>query len=217
MTAREEDILMSRALIKKGTMVSELIKSCLIDKNIDVGSLLSGDRLALMVAVRISGYGKDYIQSFNCPKCEHKNELNTDLAELDIKSLEIEPVEIGKNLFSYTLPITNRNLLFKFLTVADEEKISQELEARKKRGMINDSFVTTKLLSSIVSIDGDESRGLIQKFVQNMPAMDSRSFRKYIDDNEPGLKMEVEFQCAGCDYLDNIALPIGSQFFWPNT
>ena len=35
MTAKEEDILTSRTLIKKGTVISALIKSCLIDKSID--------------------------------------------------------------------------------------------------------------------------------------------------------------------------------------
>ena len=35
MTAREEDILTSKALIKKGTVITELIRSCLIDKRID--------------------------------------------------------------------------------------------------------------------------------------------------------------------------------------
>jgi len=215
MTAREEDILMSRALIKKGTMVTELIKSCLMDKNIDVRSLLSGDRTALMIAIRISGYGRDYVQGFNCPKCEAKNEMHTDLANLDIKSLEIEPVEPGHNLFAYVLPVTKKNVLFKFLTAADEEKIVQELDARKKRGNQNDNLITTKLISSIVSIDGNDNRGDIVKFVNYMPAMDSRSFRKYLDDNDPGVKMEVEFQCSSCDYFDNIALPLGSEFFWP--
>src|SRR5690554_2624285 len=56
MTAREEDILMSPALIKKGTVITELIKSCLIDKTIDPSDLLSGDRNAIMVAIRATGY-----------------------------------------------------------------------------------------------------------------------------------------------------------------
>ena len=36
MTAKEEDILTSRALIKKGTVITELIKSCLVDKSLQV-------------------------------------------------------------------------------------------------------------------------------------------------------------------------------------
>jgi hypothetical protein len=54
MTAKEEDILMSQALNKRGTVIAELIKSCLINKDIDVSTLLSGDRNALMIAIRAS-------------------------------------------------------------------------------------------------------------------------------------------------------------------
>ena len=60
MTAREEDILTSRALIKKGTVITQLIKSCVVDKSINVESMISGDRNALMTAIRITGYGSDY-------------------------------------------------------------------------------------------------------------------------------------------------------------
>ena len=81
MTAKEEDILMNRALIKKGTVITELIRSCLVDKNIDVNTLISGDRNALMVAIRSSGYGSEYSPTFQCPKCEHTNNLGVELAD----------------------------------------------------------------------------------------------------------------------------------------
>ena len=55
MTAKEEDILTSRALIKKGTVITELIKSCLVDKTLDVNVLTSGDRNAIMTALRVTG------------------------------------------------------------------------------------------------------------------------------------------------------------------
>ena len=53
MTAKEEDILMSRAFSKQGTTISELIKSCVLEKNIDPNEMLSGDRQALLVAIKI--------------------------------------------------------------------------------------------------------------------------------------------------------------------
>jgi hypothetical protein len=62
MTAKEENILMSRALIRKGTVINELIKSSLINKSINVMSLLSGDRMALMFAIRAKGYGDTFEQ-----------------------------------------------------------------------------------------------------------------------------------------------------------
>ena len=72
MTAKEEDILTSRALIKKGTVITELIKSCLVDKRLDVDDMISGDRNALMTSIRITGYGSDYSAECECPACGEK-------------------------------------------------------------------------------------------------------------------------------------------------
>lgn len=216
MTAREEDILMSRAYIKKGTVITELIKSCLLDKNIDVNSMISGDRNALMVAIRVSGYGQQYQPTFSCPKCETQNELNIDLAELGIKPLKLVPANPFTNHFTFKLPVTGKTVGFKFLTGEEEEMIIKTLEAKKKKGIQNENLVTTRLLSSIVEIDGNSDRNQIARFVQFMPARDSLALRKYVDENEPGVDMTVEFQCQNCEHVADIQLPMGPTFFWPN-
>ena len=48
MTAREEDILTSRALIKKGTVISHLLQACILTPGVDAATLLSGDRNFLL-------------------------------------------------------------------------------------------------------------------------------------------------------------------------
>lgn len=217
MTAKEEDILMSQALIKKGTVITELVKSCLIDKRINVNSLLSGDRNAIMVAIRISGYGREYDPVFVCPECSHKNTMHVDLADLDIKPLELEPSVPGENIFAFECPRSKAKIEFKFLTGGEEERILKDTQSKQKRGFQNNNLVTTRLMSSIVSVNGDSSQGMISKFVANMPAMDSKELRKYIDKYEPGVDMEVEFTCESCDYFDMIQLPFGSNFFWPDS
>lgn len=216
MTAREEDILMSRAYIKKGTVITELIKSCLLDKSVNVNNMISGDRNALMVAIRISGYGREYQPVFNCPSCGVQNELQIDLAGLGIKPLNLKPSSEFENLFYFKLPVCKKTVGFRFLTGEEEEKILQALEVKKKKGIQNENLITTRLLSSIVEIDGISDRGKIAKFVQFMPARDSLALRKYIDENEPGVDMTVEFMCQNCDHAADIALPMGPTFFWPN-
>ncbi|MFA6049835.1 MAG: hypothetical protein WC761_01440 [Candidatus Paceibacterota bacterium] len=216
MTAKEEDLLMSPALIKRGTVVTELIKSCLIDKNIDVATLLSGDRNALMIAIRSSGYGRLYEPTYSCPSCDFKNEMQVDLSALGIKPLEINPVSPGTNLFRFKLPKTGKTVGFRFLTGKEEEEIIAEVEMRKKRGILNTNIVTTRLSRCIVELDGQTDRGLINKFVSYMPAMDSLHLREYIDANEPGVDMTVEFKCTSCDHYEEVSMPMGPSFFWPN-
>lgn len=216
MTTREEDILMSRAYIKKGTVITELIKSCLVDRNINVNSMISGDRNALMIAIRASGYTSNYEPQYTCPACETINNLKINLSDLPIKPLSIEPCEPFENLFEFTLPKTKKTVRFRFLTGEEEEKILKTMEIKKKKGIQNDNIVTTRLLSSIVSIDGVTDKNQISKFVQYMPAMDSLELREYIDENEPGVDMSVEFACQNCEHVGDITLPMGPSFFWPN-
>jgi hypothetical protein len=216
MTAREEDILTSRALIKKGTVITELIRSCLTDKRIQVQDMLAGDRNAIMVALRITGYGADYAVEADCPKCNTRSKQNFNLGEMPIKRLEVEPIAKGQNVFEFKLPVTKKTVQFKFLTGRDEEEINTIQERANKQGALADSVVTTRLQYAIVAIDGRTDRGAINGFVRNMPARDSMSLRKFIDANEPGIDMKGEFDCPSCNELSEVRVPLGASFFWPD-
>lgn len=216
MTAREEDILTSRALIKKGTVITELIRSCLVDKRIDVNKMISGDRNAVMVALRITGYGAEYSAEVDCPACGTKSKQAFDLAQLPIKSLEVEPVEMGQNLFEFTLPLTKKVVKFRFLTGADEEEILQIQERKKKAGGMSDNLVTTRLQFAIVSIDGKTDKSVISSFIRNMPAKDSLALRQFIDRNEPGVEMKSYMDCPNCNETSEVKMPLGASFFWPD-
>lgn len=215
MTAREEDILMSPALAKKGTMITELIKSCLVNPGIDVSTLLSGDRNALMVAIRSSGYGSDYVANYNCPGCDAKNQLTTNLSALPIKPLELEPYTPGANEFLFMLPVSGKRVVFKFLTGKEEEEILAQVEMRKKKGLLSNTAVTTRLFHSIVEVDGNRDRSFISKFTQVVPAKDSLALRNFMDKAEPAVDMVISFSCAFCDYADEIQMPLSTEFLWP--
>lgn len=216
MTAREEDILTSRALLKKGTVISELIKSCLTDKSVNPVDMLTGDRNALMVAIRITGYGPDYDVEVECNECQNKAPRTFNLGELPLKRLEISPVQEGMNLFEFVLPYSKKVVRFKFLTGRDEEEILHTAEKQKKLGLQGESSVTTNLLYSIVSIDGVEDRGKIAGFVRMMPARDSLALRNYIRDNEPGITMKQDVTCPSCGHSEEVSMPIGVSFLWPS-
>ena len=216
MTAREEDILTSKALLKKGTVISELIKSCLVDKTINPNDLLTGDRNALMVAIRITGYTHEYDAEIECVECNTKAPQQFNLGELPLKRLEIEPVQPGLNLFEFKLPYTKKSVRFKFLTGRDEEEIMATAEKQKKLGLASDAVVTTNLLYSIVAIEGVEDRAKIAGFVRMMPARDSLALRNYIRDHEPGISMRQETVCPSCGHTEEVNMPIGVTFLWPS-
>jgi len=217
MTAREEDILTSRALLKKGTVISELIKSCLTDKSINPVDLLIGDRNALMTAIRITGYGAEYDAEVECNECSTKAPRQFNLGELPIRRLEIKPVQDGLNVFEFLLPYSKKAVRFKFLTGRDEEEIVATGEKQKKLGLQGESGITTNLLYSIVSIDGVEDRAKIAGFVRMMPARDSLALRNYIRDNEPGIRMKQDVSCPSCGHTEEVSMPLGVNFLWPQS
>ena len=216
MTAREEDILTSKALIKKGTVISHLLKSCMIDKRIEPDDMLAGDRNALMVALRVTGYGASYRVEVDCPACSERSKQSFNLGDLPIKRLNIDPVAIGTNLFEFEMPVTKAKVRFKFLVGRDEQDIMQTSERRKKQGQRAESLVTDRLRYSIVSVNGVTDKTKLDMFIRNIPARDSLSLRKHIDNNEPGIDMKSWMDCPSCLEHSEVRLPLGAAFFWPD-
>ena len=217
MTAREEDILTSRAYIKSGTVLTKLLESCIVDKRIKPDSLISGDRNALLVSLRITGYGADYDVEVDCPECGTKSKQSFNLADLQIKRLEVEPVERGQNLFEVKLPVTKKSVRVKFLTGSDERDMMITSERRKKSGMKVESMITDRLSRSVVSVDGISDKNKINFFVKNLPARDSLALRRFLDKHEPGIIMKSWMSCPHCHEQSEVGLPMGASFFWPDT
>jgi hypothetical protein len=217
MTAQEEDILLSRALLKDGTVLTHLINSCLIDKSINARDLVAGDRNALLVSVRITGYGSEYKAEVACPSCSTRQNATFDLADLEIKRLQAEPVTPGSNNFEFMLPVTKKRVVFKLLTGRDEEEITA-IQERRRRAMpdiVVENVVTSRLENSIISIDGITDRNKLNSFIRSMPAYDSRSLRAYMNDIEPGIDMNGRLSCVKCGVESPVPLPLGASFFWP--
>ena len=217
MTAREEDILMSSALIKQGKVLTQLLASCIVDKSINPDDLLSGDRNALMVAIRITGYGAKYDALTTCPHCSAKSKQTFNLGDLSIKRLEIDSVGEDQNIFEFRLPVTGKTVHFKFLSGREEEERSITLSRMRRMtgGQSVDRDVTSRLEYQIVAIDGIDDRNAIGQFISKMPASDSRALRIHIKDNEPGIDLSVDMKCPECLKHGRVALPIGANFFWP--
>ena len=217
MTAKEEDILTSRALIKKGTVLTKLIQSCLLDKSINPDDLISGDRNALLVSLRITGYGADYDVEVDCPECGTRSKQTFDLSTLRIKRLEIDPVSQGENLFEVQLPVTKKVVRVKFLTGKDEREMMVTAERKKKAGLNTDTSVTDRLMQSIISVDGITDKNKLGFFVKNIPARDSLVLRRFLDNYEPGVDMKSWMTCPSCHEQSEVGLPMGASFFWPDS
>jgi len=218
MTVKDENILTSPALIRKGKMLSALMRACVTNRSINPDEMLTGDRNALMIGIRNTSYGPGYNASVVCPKCNEEDNYEFDLSRLSVKSLEVEPVGgIGQNVFGFTLPITKKKVHFRLMTADASTELEQILEGQRRAkgpGAVEEN-VTQSLAFQIISIDGETDRKAIHRFVEGMPVRDSRSLRAYIDKISPGVDMDQHMECTSCGVKSEVEVPITAEFFWP--
>ena len=207
MTAKEEDILTNQAFIEQGVVLDKLLKALTLNK-FDIKTLFPGDKNALMVASRVLGYGKDY--SFTIGK----NDYSVDLSTLENKTFD-ESLITSNGTFKFTLPSSENEIEFKFLTELDEGKIAQEIEGFQKINKNSSSEVTTRLKQQIISINGPSEKNDIRVFVDTMLlASDSRALRMYIKEISPDVNLSTTVDVNGRKEV--VDVPINLNFFWPD-
>ena len=212
MTAKEEDILTSRSLLKKGVALDRLIQSLIVDKSIDPSTLLVGDRNAIIVAARVSGYGNDYSTNITCPACETKQTYTFDLNTASMlrgeTNAELQVSDNRDGTITCILPKTQATLVVRLVTGKEERKL---LNTTGDQGL-----VSRQLESVIVSVNGDSSPQAIQYAAHNLPSFDSRYLRMILKDATPNIDLTQTFSCSSCEYTQQMEVPLTADFFWPD-
>jgi len=222
MTAKEEDILTTQSYIKQGVVLDKLFQSLILGNgaglSVNYNDLLMGDKNAVMIAARVLGYGKDYEIEITNPSGDKQKEL-VDLSQFEHAAIDESLITPGVNRFRFELPATKRVVEFKLLTHKDNMKVDEELVAMKKltkQGGSEDHNLTTRMIHTIVSVDGNEDRQHIRNFVKNeFLAMDARAFRKYMKSIQPDVDLTMNLTDDTSGEPFTMELPISVDFFWP--
>ena len=213
MTTREEDILMSENLIKKGIVIDKLLDSLIVTNGVKQEDLVLGDKNAVLVASRILAYGPEYtVEVTNPNDLEEKVEYTFDLSKCPFKELS-KDVDYSGNEFQFTTPVGKNKLKFKLLTGADEALIEKDLKQSSKYGVSSD--ITTRLRYTVIEVDGDSKPDTINGFTQNLLARDSVALRNYIRDISPDIDLTSEVEIGG-EAVD-VNIPLTVEFFWPSS
>lgn len=210
MTAKEEDILTNQNYLRDGTAVDRLLKSLIVDKDINFNDLLLGDKNAIMVAARVLSYGKDYQIAYN------GEEFTVDLSTLESTYLDKKLVKDGKNEFVFVLPSTDNTITFKLLTHGDEKAIDREVIGLQKIDKKSDAGSSTRLKHMITSVNGLTEKKDVRNFVDNyLLAKDARALRKKYIEISPDINMvtTVDTLDGGQEDID---VPVTLKFFWPD-
>jgi len=220
MTAKDEDILTSETLLKKGIALERLLENIIVDKTVDPKTMLIGDRNAVIIAARASGYGSLYQTKTTCPKCGTGAEISFDLSEPKIQELNYEELEfLTRNEagnFIITLPQTQFSVEVRLLTGKDEQYLTQ-LAQSKKKNKLGDSVMTDQYKMMIVSVEGVTDKPTLGKFIELMPASDSRFLRKAYKTIIPNIRITEDFSCTSCGHEQELEVSFGADFFWPDS
>ena len=223
MTAKEEDMLTSRSLLKKGIAVDRVIQSLIVDTRLSADSLLIGDKNAIVIAARCSGYGNIYETKVTCPECSTTQPYEFDLNEAQVKhgtaAEALGAHNNGDGTFNLKLPVTEVTVTFRLLTGADERaylnSMNRQKTKRKSKSQL-DTVVTSQLRNLITAVNGDSSPDAVNYLVDNIPSRDSRRIRSAYKLASPDINLDQHFECVNCDYSDEMEVPLTADFFWPD-
>jgi hypothetical protein len=214
LTAYDENILTSPNIMASGKLIDVLIERKVKDLGFDHNLLLEGDRMAIIIFLRVSAFGEKYIQPVVDPKTNKLVEGEIDLSKLENKQLTIQADENGN--FDFKLPKSGKNIKFRLLTGKDEEEIDildVELMERNKSDI--SSKTTIRLERSIMEVDGEKDKIRISNTLKSLPILDIRKLNKYMTEIEPGIIFKTTARIQGGDSVTTF-LRINKNLFWPD-
>lgn len=216
LNASDENILTNPNLLESGKFLEILINRKMLDTNLRYKDLHVGDRNAIMIWLRSTAYGSDYPIQVYDPATGKPFETNIDLSML--KMLELNVDTDNKGHISFSFPISKNEIKFRLLTVGDLDDIEEHVEAIKNDVNLGPEFLDTStyiLKKQITSVNGQTNKDVINDFVDQMLLGDVKAFRKYVDEIESGMDMNLTVKTPGGESIKTF-FPLNTSFFWPN-
>jgi hypothetical protein len=149
LTAYDENIIMSPNLYKDGLVIDFLLKNKIVNKEINVDDLISGDVDAIILFLRATSYGPDFPIIVSDPETGEQIETTVDLTTLKPKEFTLIGDENG--WFEYVTPIKKDVIKFRYMTRKQEKQLRKvtELENYGTKAFMLDTEKET-LLAALV-------------------------------------------------------------------
>ena len=126
LTAYDENIITSPNLYKDGLVIDFLLKNKIVNKDINVDDLVSGDADAIILFLRATSYGPDFPIVVQDPETGEQIETSVDLTTLKPKEFKLNGDENGH--FEFVTPLRKDTIKFRYLTRGQERKLKQVTE-----------------------------------------------------------------------------------------
>jgi hypothetical protein len=207
LTAQDENILMST---NNDNLVKTLLRNKIYEPDVKAEDLLEGDIEAILIFLRNTSFGPEYIFKLKDPKTGELFETTIMLDELDFIETTVEPNSEG--LFEIKLPKSGNVVKCKLLTMLESEELGNLRNSYPKNMVV--PVVTKRLEKQIVSVDGDTSKENISKFVSTLPIADSKYIRTTLEMATPRINLDRTVKAPSGE-LVNLRITFGAEFFRP--
>ena len=216
MTAKDEDILSNQSLIKKGIALERLFENIIVDAKIDPLSLLVCDRNAILIQARATAYGADYEAHVGCKNCGTRNRIIFDLRnpkfEGGMTEESLKHVQyVGNGLYQTKMPGTKFNVKFRVANGEDENRILSLAVENKTV----DYGTVEQYKHMIKEIEGHTDEEIINSYVENMIVTDATHFKMCLRRCSKSVRVSETFSCKQCSTEQEVDVPFGTDFFWP--
>jgi hypothetical protein len=205
LTAMDENILMGGA----DDMTTNLLRSKIYEPDMRVDDLLEGDVEAILIFLRNTSFGPEMKVKVKDPITGKDFETEVILDRLQITK-GVDPNPDGT--FTVTLPKSQSTVKLKLLTYGEVLNLNKTIELYPKGRTA--PKITLRLQKEIMELDGSSDLGQIAKFVEQMPIMDSKYIRKFLNENEPKLDLKQTIIAPSGEKL-TVNVGFGVEFFRP--
>jgi len=210
LTASDENILSSPSFLSTNTVITELLKRKILDKDLPIDEIVEEDRQAILIFLRNTAFGSEYSLTITDDKTGESFTANVDLGSLKLKDFNLTEDSNGE--YSYTLEKSKTDVTFKFLTQKQEAEIEKIKESWNGNGIA--PIVTKQLEMMIKSVGGTRDALKIRSFIETMPIKDSQDFRKFTQNNKPGLDLTQQVTTPSGEDVQ-VKIGFGVEFFRP--
>lgn len=155
LTAYDENMIVSPNLYRDNLILDYILEAKLMSKEIAPIDLLEGDRDAIILFLRMNGYGNEYPITATDDATGKEFDTVVDLSQIKMKEFNLKGDSNG--WFPFTLPESGAEVKFRFPTHKDTlilDKLKAAEDAKVKKVAIN-NYVSN--LDTMIEADNDVS------------------------------------------------------------
>lgn len=184
LTAYDENMIVSPNLYRDNLILDYILQEKLLSKEIDPMDLLEGDREAIILFLRASGYGNEYPITATDEETGTEFEAVVDLSKLKYKEFKLKGDSHG--WFEFTLPISKKVVKFRFPTHRDVvtlDKLQQAEEPKLMKKSIENYVNSLDTMIESENSLGKEEKASVRKAIRTIESwgnkMDEENAMKF--------------------------------------